>query len=636
LNTRVEIAAMKLSIATVSLSGDLAEKLEAIAAAGFKGVEIFEADLLSFDGTPADVRRRVADLGLEIITFQPFRDFEGMPPESRERIFARAERKFDLMGELGCDLLLVCSNVSPQSVAGIGRAAADFHALGERAARRGMRVGFEALAWGRHINDYRDAWEAVRRADHPAIGLVLDTFHIFARKTDLKAIGSIPRDRIFLVQVADAPLLDMDSLSWSRHFRNFPGQGELPLLDFMEALQATEFDGLLSLEIFNDQFRAGSARSVAVDGQRSLLFLLDQLRERSGTAPKGLAPLPPRSRCRGTEFIEFAIDESGAPAFEKMLRGLGFARTGLHKSKAVTRWSQGAINIVVNTEKEGFAHSFNITHGTGVCAIGLRVEDAALTLARAERLLDKPFRQAVGPGELEIPAVRGLGGSLVYFIDEKSELGRVWEIEFEPTGETAAAAGLTVVDHISQSMHYEEMLTWVLFYTSLLDLRKTGEQDVLDPGGLVKSQVVQSPDGALRIALNASQSVRTQSSRFLDEAFGSGVQHIALATDDIAATVARLEANGVGLLSIPENYYDDLEAKTDLPVERIDDLKAHNILYDRDGGAEYLQVYTKTFEDRFFFEIVERRGYAGFGAANAPIRLAAQTRLARQRAAVSE
>jgi 4-hydroxyphenylpyruvate dioxygenase len=624
---------MKLSIATVSLSGDLNEKLDAIAAAGFRGVEIFEADLLSFDVTPADVRKRVADLGLEIITFQPFRDFEGMPPVSRERIFARAERKFDLMGELGCDLLLVCSNVSPQSLGGIDRAAADFRALGERAARHGMRVGFEALAWGRHISDYRDAWEAVRRADHEAIGLVLDTFHIFARKTDLKPIGAIPRDRIFLVQVADAPVLDMDSLSWSRHFRNFPGQGELPLLDFMEALQATGFDDLLSLEIFNDQFRAGSARSVAVDGQRSLLFLLDQLRERTGIAPREFAPLPSRSKCRGTEFIEFAIDESAAPAFEKVLRGLGFARAGLHKSKAVTRWSQGAINIVVNTEKEGFAHSFNITHGTAVCAIGLRVADAAATLARAERLLDKPFRQAVGPGELEIPAVRGLGGSLVYFIDEKSELGRVWEIEFEPTGETAATAGLTVVDHISQSMHYEEMLTWVLFYTSLLDLKKTGEQDVLDPGGLVKSQVVQSPDGALRIALNASQSARTQSSRFLTEAFGSGVQHIALATDDMAATVARLEANGVELLRIPENYYDDLEAKTDLQPQRIDDFKAHNILYDRDGGAEYLQVYTRTFEERFFFEIVERRGYAGFGAANASIRLAAQTRLSRHRTA---
>jgi 4-hydroxyphenylpyruvate dioxygenase len=634
---RVESGAMKLSIASVSLSGDLTEKLEAVAAAGFQGVEIFEADLLSFDGTPGEVRRRVADLGLEIVTFQPFRDFEGMPPESRDRIFARAERKFDLMEELGCALLLVCSNVSPQSLAGIGRAAADLNALGERAARRSMRVGFEALAWGRHISDYRDAWEAVRRADHPAIGLVLDSFHIFARKTDLKPIGAIPRDRIFLVQLADAPLLDMDALSWSRHFRNFPGQGELPLLDFMGVLQATEFDGLLSLEIFNDQFRAGSARSVAVDGQRSLQFLFDQLRERTGHAPAAIAPLPPRSKCHGTEFIEFAIDENEAAAFETLLRGLGFARSGVHRSKAVTRWSQGAINIVVNTEKEGFAHAFNITHGTGVCAIGLRVDDATATLARAERLLDKPFRQAVGPGELEIPAVRGLGGSLVYFIDAKSALGQVWEIEFEPSGEAAAGAGLRVVDHISQSMHYEEMLTWLLFYTSLLDLRKTQQQDVLDPGGLVKSQVVQSPDGALRIALNASQSARTQSSRFLSEAFGSGVQHIALATDDMMATVARLEANGVGVLPMPENYYDDLEAKTDLSPERIDELKAHNILYDRDGNAEYLQVYTRTFKDRFFFEIVERRGYAGFGATNAPIRLAAQTRLTRQRqAAISE
>src|SRR6185295_14383033 len=458
---------MKMSIATVSLSGDLAEKLDAIAGAGFKGVEIFENDLLSFGGTPADVRKLVGDLGLEIVAFQPFRDFEGMPADKRERVLARAERKFDLMQELGCDLLLVCSNVSPECLGGIDRAAADLNELGERAKKRGLRIGFEALAWGRHISDYRDAWEAVRRADHAAIGLVLDSFHALARKTDLKAMGSIPRDRIFLVQVADAPVLDMDPLSWSRHFRNFPGQGDLPLLDFMTALQTTGFDGALSLEIFNDQFRAGSARSVAVDGYRSLLFLLDQLRARTGAAQAELPALPPRSKCLGTEFIEFAIDESGAVAFEAALQGLGFARVGVHKSKSVTRWRQGAINIVVNTEKEGFAHSYNITHGTSVCAIGLRVDDAAVTLDRAQKLLDQPFRQAVGPGELEIPAVRGLGGSLIYFIDPKSDLGKVWDIEFEPTGEDAAkgGAGLTLVDHISQSMHYEEMLTWLLFYT---------------------------------------------------------------------------------------------------------------------------------------------------------------------------
>src|SRR4029077_18938590 len=283
-------------------------------------VEIFENDLITFNGTPADVRRACAELGLDIVTLQPFRDFEGMPPGRRERAMERAERKFDVMQELGCDLLMICSNVAAESLGGIDRAAADLRELGERAARRGLRIAFEALAWGRHINDYRDAWEAVRRADHPAIGLVLDTFHIFARKTDLKPIAAIPRERIFLVQVADAPLLDMDSLSWSRHFRNFPGQGELPLLDFMEVLQTTGFDGLFSLEIFNDQFRAGSARSVAVDGQRSLVFLLDELRERTGIATKDVSPLPPRSKCGGAEFIEFAIDENEAPAFDRLLR----------------------------------------------------------------------------------------------------------------------------------------------------------------------------------------------------------------------------------------------------------------------------------------------------------------------------
>jgi 4-hydroxyphenylpyruvate dioxygenase len=142
---------------------------------------------------------------------------------------------------------------------------------------------------------------------------------------------------------------------------------------------------------------------------------------------------------------------------------------------------------------------------------------------------------------------------------------------------------------------------------------------------------VHSADGRLRIVLNGSQSSRTQSSRFLSEAFGSGVQHIAFATDDLAATVKRLEANGVELLPVPENYYDDLEAKGELSPELIGTLRAHRILYDREGDAEYLQVYTLTIDDRFFFEIVERRGYQGYGAGNASVRLAAQTRLSADR-----
>ncbi|MBM1170844.1 bifunctional sugar phosphate isomerase/epimerase/4-hydroxyphenylpyruvate dioxygenase family protein [Microvirga arabica] len=620
---------MRTAIATVCLSGTFPEKIEAIAAAQFKGVEIFENDLLSFNGTPADARRMILGLGLETITFQPFRDFEGMPEPQRSKVFARAERKFDVMQELGCDLLMVCSNVSPDSLGGIERAAADFHELGERAAKRGLRVAFEALSWGRHIHDYRDSWEVVRRANHPAIGLVLDSFHVLARGTDLSAIRSIPSDKIFLVQMADAPRLDMDYLSWSRHYRCFPGQGDLPIDDLMDALHATGFDGLLSLEIFNDRFRAGSTRSVAIDGQRSLIVMLDELRRRSGATLSDVEALPPKAECSGVEFVEFAVDERSAAGLEHALSGLGFERAGLHRSKAVTRWRQGEINIVVNADKEGFAHSFNITHGTAICALALRVDDAPGTVDRAGMLLDQPFQQPVGPGEMNIPAVRGLGGSLLYFVDRKSGLDRLWEVDFEPVAAgDLAGCGLKSIDHISQSMHYEEMLTWLLFYTSLLDVRKTPVQAVIDPGGVVQSQAIETHDGALRLILNSSQSQRTLSSRFLNELFGSGIQHIALATDDIFGAVERFKERGVDLLPIPENYYDDLEVRTDLSAEDMERLRASNILYDREGGAEYFQVYTKTLESGFFFEIVERRSYQGYGAANAPIRLASQTRLA--------
>jgi 3-dehydroshikimate dehydratase len=619
---------MQTSIATVSLSGGLAEKLEAIAAAGFTGVEIFESDLLSFNGTPKDVARIAASLGLKIVTFQPFRDFEGMAEPHRSRTFARAERKFDLMGELGCDLLMICSNVSSDSLGGIDRAASDFYELGERARNRGIRVGFEALAWGRHISDYRDSWEVVRRADHPAIGLTLDSFHILSRKTDLKAIRSIPGDKIVLVQLADAPWLEMDVVSWSRHFRCFPGQGDFPLIEFMDSVLATGYSGLLSLEIFNDQFRAGSPRAVAIDGQRSLIFLMDQLRGHPGALTKTTPEIPPRAKCLGIEFIEFAADDRAAAGLANLFAGLGFRKVGEHKSKAVTRWSQGAINLVLNNDKEGFAHSHQLSHGPSVCAMCLKVDDASDTLDRAELLRDTPFRQAVGPGELEIPAVRGLGGSLLYFVDPKSELGHLWDIDFTEPRESPGngSAGLTAIDHVSQSMHYEEMLSWLLFYNSLLDVTKTPQLDVIDPGGIVRSQVVQTAGGTLRIALNASQSQQTLSSRFLTHYFGSGVQHIAFTTDDIVETIRRLRTNGVAMLSIPENYYDDLEARTDLTAERIGVMRSHDILYDRDETGEYFQAYTRSFEDLFFFEIVERRAYKGFGAVNAPIRLAAQAR----------
>jgi 4-hydroxyphenylpyruvate dioxygenase len=267
-----------------------------------------------------------------------------------------------------------------------------------------------------------------------------------------------------------------------------------------------------------------------------------------------------------------------------------------------------------------------LLHGPSVCAVCLKVDDATATVDRAETLRDTPFRQAVGPGELDIPAVRGLGGSLLYFVDPNTALGRLWDIDFIAQPQGQGDVGLTTIDHVSQSMHHDEMLSWLLFYSSLLNVTKTPQVDLIDPGGIVRHQVVQSADGALRIALNGSQSQRTLSSRFLTHYVGSGVQHIAFATDDIVATLERMRANGVEMLSIPENYYDDLEARTELSAERLDVLRRHDILYDRDETGEFLHACTPSFEGRFFFEIVERKGYKGFGTVNASILLAAQAR----------
>ena len=620
----------KRSIATVSLSGALDEKLRAIAAAGYDTVEIFENDFLSFGGSPRDVGQLCRDLGLEICAFQPFRDFEGMPEPQRARNFGRAERKFDVMQELQTDLLLICSNISPASLGGIDRAAADFRELGELAARRGLRVGFEALAWGRHVNDYRDAWEIVRRADHQAIGIILDSFHILAPSFPIAPIPSIPADKIFLVQLADAPRLGLDVLSWSRHFRCFPGQGDLPVLGFMEAVMATGYRGPLSLEIFNDQFRAGSAARTATDGLRSLILLQDQLaakmpQESSKGSSKGSpAALEPKAQSRGVGFIEFAVNETKASDLAGLFGQLGFRKTGQHRSKAVERWSQGKVELVINCEADGFAHSHYITHGPGVCAIALDVDNASHAMARAEALRARTFYQPVGPGELEIPAIHGVGGSLLYFLDTA---GKNWDTDFDAIRSAAAADRLQAVDHISQSMPYDEMLSWLLFYTGILDLQRLQQVDIADPRGLVQSQAIINIDQSLRFVLNGSVATRTLSNRFISEFFGSPASSMSPSQrDDIFATVSEMRARGAGFLKIPDNYYDDIEAKYDLDAKTMAALRDNQILYDREGDGEFFQIYTHIFDERFFFEIVERRNYPGFGAANAAIRLAAQAR----------
>ncbi len=217
----------------------------------------------------------------------------------------------------------------------------------------------------------------------------------------------------------------------------------------------------------------------------------------------------------------------------------------------------------MNTESKGLAHSSFLVRGTSVYAFGLKVEDAEATVERARALLAVPFIQSVGPGELQIPALRGVGGGLVYFIDGKSELARIWDVDFFPTDDEDQSpnAGLTRIDHVGQTMEYGEMLTWQLFYTSIFDTRKTPIVDVIDPSGVVRSQVIEGDSGGFRLILNGADNRQTLAGSFIAESFGSGIQHFALATDDIFATARTLRDSGFTALSISPNYYDDVEAR---------------------------------------------------------------------------
>jgi 4-hydroxyphenylpyruvate dioxygenase len=624
---------MQRSIATVSLSGTLPEKLEAIAAAGFDGVEIFENDLLYYDGSPRHVRQMCADLGIAITLFQPFRDFEGCRRERLQRNLDRAERKFDLMQELGTDLVLVCSNAAADSLGDENILRDDLGLLAERAGARQLRVGYEALAWGRHVNTWQQVWNLVRQVDHPALGVLLDSFHTLSLKGDPSAIAQIPGDKIFFVQMADAPLLAMDVLEWSRHFRCFPGQGEFDLAGFLAPILQTGYSGPLSLEIFNDGFRAAPPRANAADGLRSLLYLEEKTRllleqQKSPVVPDLLFSPPQASAYNGVEFLEFAVDDAQGAKLAGWLENLGFAKLGQHRSKAVSLMGQGDIKIVLNAEPYSFAHSFFEAHGPSLCATALRVENGAVALERARVYKGQPYRGLVGPNEREIPAVRAPDGSLIYLVEPARPGESIYDSDFIINPQAGQGGGLQRIDHMAMALPADSLDSWVLFYKTVLDFEADDEVVLPDPYGLVKSRALRSRCSTVRLPLNISENRNTAISHALSSYRGSGVHHIAFECEDIFAQVSRAKEAGVQLLDIPLNYYDDLAARFDFDDEFLSELAYYNVLYDRDAqGGELFHVYTESFDDRFFFEILQRKnGYAGYGAANVAVRLAAMAK----------
>lgn len=607
---------MKTGIATVSISGSLVEKLHAAANAGFDGVEIFENDLTQSEFTPRQVRQLAESLGLEIIALQPLRNFEAMPEPLRQQNFYQARKKFELMHELGTSKLMICSNVSPHVIDDPARAAADLHELAELAQKEHFMIGYEALAWGRFVHDYDQAWDIVKRADHNNLGILLDTFHMYARNNTLDTLrNEITADKIALVQLADAPSLQMDVLNFSRHFRCFPGQGDMPILEFMQCLKEKGYRDYISHEIFNDEFRASQASEKATDGMRSLIWLGEQLKE----------PEVPAPTIDELAFIEFAIEGEDGQQLVDLLKQLGFSVTHRHRSKHVDLMRQGNINLVLNHEPKSQAHQYFLSHGVSVCAMGFGTSSVAQMIKRTKHYGCARFNNQAGPGELNIPAIKGVGDQLIYFVDSQSQ-PEFFDVDFVPVDHELSATGnvgLTTFDHVGQTVLDTDMLSATFFFKALFGFDIEPSQDLTDVNGLVTSRVAKSPDGTIRIPFNSSSARNSAAQRFVNRSQGAGVQQIAFGCDDIFATVKQVDP--ACILPIPANYYRDLDARFQLEGELLATMQAYNVLYDENDDGHFFHFYTK---EHFgvFLEVVQRVNYQGYGEPNAHIRLAAQAR----------
>jgi len=635
---------MRKSISTSGLSGTLREKLEAIAAARFDGYELFENDLIYFNGSPATVGRIAADLGLSCELYQPFRDFEGAPDALVRKNFDRAERKFDVMQAMGASLMLVCSNTSAQLVPDEERMAAQLYELAERAARRNLRIGFEALGWGRVVKLYAQAWSIVQRGNHPHLGLILDSFHTFSLHDDPSGIAKIPGEKIFFMQLADAPLMAMDVLQWARHYRNFPGQGQFDLENFLEQVLIAGYAGPISLEIFNDLFREVPNRPTALDAMRSLLYLEGQVRNRLESAAKKngeaanvkarvlerieLFDPPNAPPLSGVSFLEFAVDETSGRVLAALLESFGFRYAGKHRSKEVTLYRQGNINLVLNADPLSFAHTHFLEHGATVCAIGLQTDDPMRALNRATALHCARFDSPIGPNELQVAAIRTPAAGLIYFVPAQLGPNGLFETDFVLAGgatDSGTGAGLKTVDHIAFGLPLDQLDTWILFCRAVLTMQPGDSLELSDPFGLVRGAGVATRDRTVRFVFNASASQRTGTARAVAAIGGGGVHHIALSCEDIFESVAKLRAKGVEFVPISPNYYDDLLARLDVEPSYVERLRGLGILYDRSVSGEFFHIYTPSFAGRFFFEIMQRTGsYDTYGASNAPARMASQ------------
>ncbi|WP_299727199.1 4-hydroxyphenylpyruvate dioxygenase [uncultured Endozoicomonas sp.] len=324
----------------------------------------------------------------------------------------------------------------------------------------------------------------------------------------------------------------------------------------------------------------------------------------------------------GFEFVEYSAPDS--TVLDELFQQLGFVRVAEHRSKKVTLYRQGDVNFIVNRESGSFAEQFAQLHGPCACAFSIRVEDAEYAYQRALRLGGKagPAHQ-IGAGELTIPSILGIGGSLIYFVDRYGDNGSIYDNDFEfidGVDPEPEGLGLSYIDHLTHNVHQGNMNKWASFYEDLFNFKEIRYFDIEGKLTGLKSRAMTSPCGKLRIPINESSDDKSQIEEYLKQYHGEGIQHIALYSNDIYKTVPDMRRSGTDFMpGPPETYYKMLAKRLPWHHENVDTLKSNNILLDgaptEDGGL-LLQIFTKTVIGPIFFEIIQRKGDEGFGEGN--------------------
>ena len=330
----------------------------------------------------------------------------------------------------------------------------------------------------------------------------------------------------------------------------------------------------------------------------------------------------------GFEFIEYAAPDPKAMGM--LFERLGFKAIARHRHKNVILYRQGGINFIVNAEPDSFAQRFARLHGPSICAIAFRVQDAKAAYERCIGLGAWGYAAQAGPGELNIPAIKGIGDSVIYLIDrwrgkggkKTGDIGNIgfFDVDFEPLPGAElnpAGHGLATIDHLTHNVHKGRMNEWADFYERLFNFREVRYFDIEGQVTGVKSKAMTSPCGKIRIPINEEGTEKAgQIQEYLDLYHGEGIQHIALGSTDLFRTVDAMRAKGVKLLDTVDTYYELVDKRIPDHGEDVAELKQRKILVDGKKGALLLQIFTENQLGPIFFEFIQRKGDEGFGEGN--------------------